>query len=225
MTQDELIALINQAADEGWTELDLAGHNLTELPPEIGRLTQLETLILGRQKKDSKGQPRWRYKGDRYVAVVVGNDLMTLPTEIKALKNLKNLDISGNPWGSFPPVVTELNSLEKLTSVESDLMTIPEAIAQLSNLTMLSLHSNQITTIPEAIAQLSNLTTLNLRDNKIEDIPICLESLPQLTKLDLRRNPLSISPEVLGPANIGQDPGLPEDIFNYCRELRSGEKR
>jgi internalin A len=202
MTQDELIALINQAADEGWTELDLAGHNLTELPPEIGRLTQLETLILGRQKKDSKGQPRWRYKGDRYVAVVVGNDLMTLPTEIKALKNLKNLDISGNPWGSFPPVVTELNSLEKLTSVESDLMTIPEAIAQLSN-----------------------LTTLNLRDNKIEDIPICLESLPQLTKLDLRRNPLSISPEVLGPANIGQDPGLPEDIFNYCRELRSGEKR
>jgi internalin A len=55
MTQTELIALINKAADEGWTELDLAGYDLTELPPEIGWLTQLETLILGKQDFDKKG--------------------------------------------------------------------------------------------------------------------------------------------------------------------------
>ncbi|MDA0268119.1 MAG: hypothetical protein O3A14_14470 [Cyanobacteria bacterium] len=41
MTQEELLRLIDQAAEEGWTELDLAGQNLTELPPEIGKLTQL----------------------------------------------------------------------------------------------------------------------------------------------------------------------------------------
>jgi Leucine-rich repeat (LRR) protein len=49
MTQDELLALIDQAADESWTELDLSGLKLTELPPAIGKLTQLETLILGKQ--------------------------------------------------------------------------------------------------------------------------------------------------------------------------------
>lgn len=39
MTQDELLVLIDQAADEGWTELDLTGKGLTELLPEIGMLT------------------------------------------------------------------------------------------------------------------------------------------------------------------------------------------
>ncbi|MEO0458681.1 MAG: hypothetical protein AAF152_19170 [Cyanobacteria bacterium P01_A01_bin.114] len=36
MTQDELLMLIDQAAEEGWIELDLAGENL----PEIGKLIQ-----------------------------------------------------------------------------------------------------------------------------------------------------------------------------------------
>ena len=48
MTREELLALIDRAAAEGWTELDLAGKDLTELPPEIGKLTQVKTLILGK---------------------------------------------------------------------------------------------------------------------------------------------------------------------------------
>ncbi len=55
MTPDErkaeLIALIDRAAAERWTTLDLAGKGLTELPPEIGKLTNLKTLVLGRWDK------------------------------------------------------------------------------------------------------------------------------------------------------------------------------
>ena len=32
MTPEELQLLIDQAADEGWTELDLSGKDLTKLP-------------------------------------------------------------------------------------------------------------------------------------------------------------------------------------------------
>ena len=46
MTREELLQLIDKAADEGQTELDLAGLGLEELPPEIGKCTQLETLVL-----------------------------------------------------------------------------------------------------------------------------------------------------------------------------------
>ncbi len=50
MTPDErkakLIALIDQAAAEGWTTLDLTGYGLSELPPEIGKLTNLRSLDL-----------------------------------------------------------------------------------------------------------------------------------------------------------------------------------
>jgi hypothetical protein len=39
MPQAELLQLLDQAAAEGWTELDLSGQGLTELSPEIGKLT------------------------------------------------------------------------------------------------------------------------------------------------------------------------------------------
>ena len=80
MTQDELLKLIDQAAEEGWTELDLAGADLTELPPEIGKLTQLESLILAKQVKGK----------------YLGNNLTQLPAEIGLLKRLKSLTVFGN---------------------------------------------------------------------------------------------------------------------------------
>ncbi len=46
MTQEELLSLINQAANEGWKALDLSGKELTEIPPEIGKLVNLIHLYL-----------------------------------------------------------------------------------------------------------------------------------------------------------------------------------
>ena len=63
MTRDELLAVIEAAARTGAKELDLAGNDLTELPPEIGQLTQLETLILAKDGDDG----------------YVGNNLTNLP--------------------------------------------------------------------------------------------------------------------------------------------------
>ncbi len=45
MRREELLQLIDKAADKGQTELDLAG--LEELPPQIGKCPPLETLVLG----------------------------------------------------------------------------------------------------------------------------------------------------------------------------------
>ncbi|MEH2274038.1 MAG: hypothetical protein V7K40_04295 [Nostoc sp.] len=46
MTEAELLEVIEQAAKEGVTELNLFGKKLTALPPEIGKLTQLKKLSL-----------------------------------------------------------------------------------------------------------------------------------------------------------------------------------
>ncbi|MEO9126468.1 MAG: hypothetical protein ABI262_17585 [Microcoleus sp.] len=48
MTRKEALRRIHRAAEENLTELDLAGLELEELPPEIGKCTQLETLVLGK---------------------------------------------------------------------------------------------------------------------------------------------------------------------------------
>ena len=42
---------IAQAKAEAWTELDLAGLELEELPPELWELQQLEVLVLGKWDK------------------------------------------------------------------------------------------------------------------------------------------------------------------------------
>ncbi|QQE63929.1 hypothetical protein GFS31_06000 [Leptolyngbya sp. BL0902] len=60
------------AAAEGWTELDLSGQGLTELPSEIGKLTQLETLVLGKVTK-------WEYPDGKPTPQLSTNDLTKLP--------------------------------------------------------------------------------------------------------------------------------------------------
>ena len=47
MTDDPVPALIAQAKREQWTELDLSGRYLEDLPPELGALDQLRVLKLG----------------------------------------------------------------------------------------------------------------------------------------------------------------------------------
>ena len=100
MTQDELLQLIDQAAAEGWTELDLAGKGLTELPPEIGKLTQLEVLTLG----------KWIEKENK----TIGNRLTSLPQEIAALENLRELSLVDNAFDVFPEEACNISSLTKL---------------------------------------------------------------------------------------------------------------
>ncbi|MBD2411035.1 leucine-rich repeat domain-containing protein [Nostoc calcicola FACHB-3891] len=191
MTQDELLVLIDRAVAEGWQELDLSGQELTELPVEIGKLKQLESLILG--KKVDGSEP----VGSRLLEKVSGNNLKTLPLELLSLPNLRKLDISGNPLESIPDVVTQILHLEELILIRVELTEIPDALAKLTNLTQLTLHSNQITQIPEALAKLTNLTHLHLYNNKITQIPEAIANLTNLTQLDLSYNQITQIPEAL----------------------------
>ena len=303
MTREEAVRRIDRAAEEKVTELDLSGLDLEELPPEIGKCTQLETLVLGKwdeEKEGVLGNQLTKFPDavlqltKLKILNLSGNQISSIPEALGQLSNLTDLDLSDNEITSIPEALGQLSNLtllwlgenqitsipealgqlsnltelylsnNQITSIpealgklsnltelylwNNQITSIPEALGQLSNLTQLKLWNNQITSIPEAIAQLfnlrqlhlsnnqitqipeaigqlSNLTQLDLRNNQIEKIPEGLETLPKLEKLDLRGNPLPISPEILGPANRNEDPGTPAAIFNYLRQLRSGEVR
>ncbi|MEG4631091.1 COR domain-containing protein [Microcoleus sp. AR_TQ3_B6] len=195
---DNQIAAIPDALGQlsNLTELDLSNNQITSIPEAIGKLSNLTQLHLS------------------------NNQITSIPEAIGKLSNLTELYLSNNQITSIPEAIGKLSNLTELYLWNNQITSIPEAIGKLSNLTELYLLNNQITSIPEALGQLSNLTWLNLLNNQIEKIPEGLETLPKLETLDLRCNPLPISPEVLGNQD---EPGTPAAIFNYLRQLRSGE--
>ncbi|MEG3897619.1 leucine-rich repeat domain-containing protein, partial [Microcoleus sp. SVA1_B6] len=165
MTREEAVRRIGQAAEEKLTQLDLSGLGLEELPGEIGKCTQVETLVLGKKTED------WEFVDGKLTPKLITNQFRTLPEQLRALLNLRSIDLSGNPFGTMPEVLLEMKQLESLNLTSIGLKSIPEVIGELSNLTELNLSNNQITSIPEVIGKLSNLTELNLSNNQITSIP------------------------------------------------------
>ncbi|MEG3845959.1 COR domain-containing protein [Microcoleus sp. herbarium19] len=213
MTREELLQLIDKAADEGQTELDLAGLGLEELPPEIGKCTQLETLVLGKVEK-------WNWVDGKHTPKLITNQLSALPEELRSLRNLRSINLSSNPFGRIPELLLEMNQLESLNLTCIGLTEISESIGKQSNLTLLDLGSNQITFIPEALAQLSNLTQLYLNNNQITFIPEVIAQLSNLTRLNLSDNQINVIPETIAQLshltrlslNNNQITFIPEEI-------------
>jgi Leucine-rich repeat (LRR) protein len=89
MTREEAVRRIDRAAEEKLTQLDLSGLGLEELPPEIGKCTQLEMLVLGGKLDEEKRN--W-----------LGNKLTEFPDVVLQLTNLKILNLSGNQITAIP---------------------------------------------------------------------------------------------------------------------------
>lgn len=111
------------------TELNLSQVPLGALPPSIGTLTELESLVL------------WN------------NGLEELPPEIGALKKLRVLVINGNPIRRLPAELGMLEALEELVIGDCDrLETLPEELALLPRLKSISLaFLTGLRSIPEAV--------------------------------------------------------------------------
>jgi Leucine-rich repeat (LRR) protein len=184
MERAELLALLERAKAEGWTELDLAGLDLVELPPEIGELTQLQVLILGKIDYKARG--------------IKGNRLTTLPPEIGQLQNLTTLNLDGNQLSELPAAIAQLKSLTTLYLSSNQLSELPPEIGQLQNLTRLYLYNNQLSELPPEIGQLQNLTTLYLGSNQLSELPTAIAQLQNLTELNLSNNQLSELPGAIG---------------------------
>ena len=197
MNQQELRQLIDQAAAEEWTELDLNTMGLTELPPEIGQLTNLTTLNLG---------------GNRLTAILPeiirltnltaldlgGNWLKAVPSEIMQLTSLTELYLYDNGLRALSPEIGQLTNLTTLNLYENGLTAIPPEIRQLTNLTTLNLYSTGFTAVPLEIVQLINLTMLNLGGSRLTAVPPEIRQLTNLTSLKLNYNQLTAIPPEIG---------------------------
>jgi internalin A len=179
MTNERLLKVIEQAARDRSTKLNLSEQRLTSIPKEIGQLNNLHTLNL------------------------TGNQLRDLPAEIGQLNNLHTLNLTGNQLRDLPAEIGQLNNLSMLVLNSNHLIKLPVEVGQLSNLKTLSISNNQITNLPIEILQLVNLGTLFLGNNHITNIPIEIFQLVNLSTLFLSNNQITNLPiEILQLVNL-----------------------
>ncbi|NER35832.1 MAG: hypothetical protein F6J93_17900 [Oscillatoria sp. SIO1A7] len=198
---------IEQARQEGATELDLSKMRLTEVPEQIASLTQLQRLDLS-ENRLTEVSPALAELSQLQQLNLSDNELEEVPEEIASLAQLQELDLSINELTQLPAAFARLSQLKVLKlggfkfelgqiRAGNKLSELPEAIAQLTGLQKLDLSGNQLTQLPEAIAQLTELQQLYLSGNQLTKLPEAIAQLTGLEELDLSRNQLTELPEAL----------------------------
>lgn len=217
--QQEILDLIERAAKEGSTGLNLSFGELTSLPPEIGKLISLTNLDLSYNYLKAL-PPEINKLTNLTLLKLTSNQLTSLPPEVTRLTKLTYLNLSFNQLTSLPPEIAELTSLVefdlfgnrltslppeigKLTNLEyidlgdNELTGLPQEIGNLTNLRTLHLHSNQLASVPLEITKLVNLTDLAISENQLTSVPLGITSLTNLKAFYLNSNKLPIPPETL----------------------------
>ena len=241
-TKAELLRLIDRAADEGWTELDLSSLGLKELPIEIGKLVNIKKLNLAfneitylpdemksltsleKLDLDCNRHPFFPQSLSSMVQLKIIKldfcELLQIPSVLFKLPHLNRLNVAYNKISVIPKEIEDLRELQHLKAGGNSLTDFPEEICQIKTLRSIDLRDNKISQIPQKIGNLSRLTRLNIRRNDIAEIPVEISNLKYLNNLDIRGNQgISIPRELLGPFDWRCSPGKASAIKNYIYNL------
>ncbi|MBP5973623.1 leucine-rich repeat domain-containing protein, partial [Brasilonema sp. CT11] len=194
--------------------LNLWRNQLSALPPEIVQLTNLQSLYLNENQLSVLPAEIVQLTNLQSLDLS-SNQLSALPAEIGQLTNLQSLDLRSNQLSALPNEIIQLTNLQSLNLWRNQLSALPPEIVQLTNLQSLDLRSNQLSALPKEIGQLTKLQSLYLYRNQLSALPKEIGQLTNLKKLDLRGNPVPIPPEILGPKQLGQDPGDVNEILDF----------
>lgn len=217
--KSDVLDLIELAANQEQTSLDLSGHKLTSLPPQIGELSNLRELkLLNNELKDLPPEisklsnlielnissnrltnvPQVVFKLTALQRLYLwGNDLSSLPDEISELKNLTELTLGQNKLKGLPSGIATLRELKDLSIWGNGLVTVPPEVFELTSLSELDLVENNLTSVAPGLSKLSNLTILKLASNELSSIPPEIGQVKSLTELDLHNNNLTSLPSEL----------------------------
>ncbi|BBI17918.1 leucine-rich repeat domain-containing protein [Neochlamydia sp. S13] len=176
------------------TALDLSRAGLTYLPPEIGQLSELQTLSLNQ------------------------NQLSSLPAEVGQLSQLKGLDLNQNQLTSLPVEIGQLSQLQELYLNRNQLTSLPAEVGRLDQLQWLYLSQNQLTALPTEIGQLSQLQGLYLNQNQLTALPAEIGQLSRLLWLELNQNQLTALPAEIGQLSDLQTLELAENPLKDIAE-------
>ncbi|KAI8504411.1 hypothetical protein Bbelb_175290 [Branchiostoma belcheri] len=156
--------------DDQW-EIDLSCRGLTEIPPEVFHITDLQVLNL------------------------FGNNIEHISGDIGQLLRLKKLDLGSNILTSLPPQLCSLSELDELNLNDNQLTTLPDKFGRLRALQVLYLKDNALKDLPHSIYDIESLERLYITNNMIERLPDDFGRLKSLKDCYISSNRLRFLPD------------------------------
>jgi len=147
MDKADVLQFITRSKKKKVTELDLSNKGITELPDEIGDISNLKILNLSY------------------------NNITALPSSICKLLNLEKLLLTRNKISRLPVGMGSLKKLKTLDLSYNPLVKISSEIGLHSKLDLLDISFCELRSLPVDITNLYNLKTLILEENPIEFPP------------------------------------------------------
>ena len=186
----------------GLAELDtliLFLNQLTgSIPPALGGLAKAKLVVLAGNRLSGPIPPELGGLADVEALWLNGNQLASAPAELGGLPELRVLSLAGNQLTSVPPELGGLPELRELWLNGNQLASVPGELGELGHLRVLNLTSNRLTSVPAELGGLANLEYLGLGSNELTSVPPELGGLGNLRVLDLDENRLASLPSELG---------------------------
>jgi Leucine-rich repeat (LRR) protein len=147
MDIDEVLEAIELAKEQKLKTLSLSNRGISELPPEIGKLSLVQKLDLSY------------------------NYISKIPAEFSRLTNLRSVYFNHNEIEELPVTIGNMKSLTILDLSHNKIESIPESIGDLNNLEHLDLSFNSVKRLPLNLVNLTGLKKLYLENNPSEYPP------------------------------------------------------
>lgn len=148
--------------------LDLSNNQLSDLPADFARLSELKILFLS------------------------NNQFKALPAVLADCPKLEMIGFKANQIVDVPENALPL-STRWLILTDNKIQTLPESMGDLSNLQKLMLAGNELTTLPDSMAKCRALQLVRLSANKLNVLPEFLLELPKLSWLAFSGNPFCVA--------------------------------
>ncbi|WP_269475487.1 XopAC/AvrAC family type III secretion system effector [Ralstonia pseudosolanacearum] len=136
-------------AGEAGTQLTLKNLNLSQLPPGLHRLAHLRSLD------------------------VSGNENLTrLPEDLSLCKSLERITADDCSIAALPSQIGALKNLREISLAFNELRTLPDSIGQCSSLTTISVPGCKINKLPASLGNLAQLNKLDVASNsELSELP------------------------------------------------------
>jgi len=199
-------------------ELDISYNQLIDIPSTIGKLENLEHLIICSQIPDERTEYYYNEKPLRKSWVVIDSVNEGLSEDEYLKKYNVEIRINNNLYSGLTNIPKSISKLKKLTYLNlsgNKELQLSDEIGTLTELRGLQLNEMDLKEIPSGIQNNIKLETLSITQNpNIKEIPVWIDKLQNLAYLKTYGCRFSVIPETLNKLDM---PNLEngQEIFAY----------